>query len=204
MTQKQTKKPWFLKRWICNLLAWLDESIFGIRLREDAKFVITAQPFWFSAVVSFWCGAVAFVYSMFTDNAAAHEGLSIGAGVALVVGLLFSVWYLYKTLGLLPTTGLKIFRSVYILVLWVLGFFAGFFAAYVALFVMIFLFVLMVLFQAVFGDSDKKSKIITLEDGTKLKHEKGLLGEDYYTDENGRNYDCNNDILGGKTYSKKS
>lgn len=195
MTQKQTKKPWFLKRWICNLLAWLDESIFGIRLREEAKFVITAQPFWFSAVVSFWCGAVAFVYSMFADNASAHEGLSIGAGVALVVGLLFSIWYLYKTLGLLPTTGLKIFRSVYILVLWVLGFFAGFFAAYVALFVMIFLFVLMVLFQTVFGDSKNKSKIITLENGKKLKHEKGLCGEDYYTDENGHEYNRSGDMF---------
>lgn len=186
MKTQNPKKPLFIKRWIKRFLSWLDRTLFG--MAESEETVTVAQPFWWTLVVAFWCGAVMFVWALFADKSSTDKILSIGAGVALVAGLAIAASYLYRTLGTFPTVGVKIFRSVYVVVLCLLGCLLGFFAAYAALFVLIGLFVLWVLYMAVFGDSKKGKGTVELEDGTRLTCERGACGEEYYTGSDGREY----------------
>lgn len=197
--EKKTKKPWLLKRWICKFLTWLDSAIFGTLIIDGTPAASAAQPFWRSTVAAFWCGVIVFVSAMFLERGQVNDILSIGAGVALAVAILFGIRYLYKTLGCFQSTGTKIFRTIYVLILCIVGCFAGFLAAYAFLFVLIFLFVLFVLYQAVF----EKKPTITLDDGTVLTHEKGLAGEDYYKDEQGREYESRKDMLSGESFRRK-
>lgn len=71
-----------------------------------------------------WCGYVCL--GAFADKSSTDKILSIGAGVALVAGLAIAASYLYRTLGTFPTVGVKIFRSVYVVVLCLLGCLLGF------------------------------------------------------------------------------
>lgn len=157
MTQKQKeKKPWFLKRWTYRFLTWLDELLFGGKATRN--FTSAALPFWITAVINFWLGMVMIIWSMFVDSGTRDQILSIGAGVGLVSVLAVTVWYLIGTLKFFRTTGTKIFRSIYVLILCILGFLVGFYSAVIFSFVLIGLFVLMVLYYAVFGDSGKSKK----------------------------------------------
>jgi len=190
------KKNWFLKRWCSKLLTWLDSLLFGGR--ATGEFPSAFYPFWWSMIIAFGLGVVAMLWGMFENHATSDRILSIGAYGSLGASIAVAIWYLYSTLRYFPTTGLKIARSTYVVVLGLAGCILGFFAACIFLFVIIGCFVLMILYYAVFGDSKKKSDKIVLEDGTELTEEKGMCGESYYTDSGGQEYERS-----GDTFTKK-
>lgn len=190
----KTKKPFFLKRWTYKFHSWLDGMLFGGKTTDDHASVAT--PFWTTVVINFWLGMVVIVCSLFMDSGSRDGITTVGAGVGLASVVAVTIWYLIGSLSYFPSIGVKIFRSVYVLAWCSVGFIVGFYSAVIFSFVLIGLFVLMVLYYAVFGDSKKDS--IVLDDGTEIKREKGLCGEDYYSDRNGREYDRS-----GDTYTQK-
>lgn len=185
------KKLFFLKRWTFKFFTWLDELLFGGRATDDHA--SAATPFWITVVINFWLGMIVIGCSLFMDSGSRDDINTIGAGVGLASVLGVTAWYLIGSLRYFPSTGIKIFRSLYVLVLCGIGFAVGFYSAIIFSFVLIGLFVLMVLYHIVF-DTTKSGNII-LDDGTEIKREKGLCGEDYYSDRNGREYDRSGDTF---------
>lgn len=190
--EQKAKKPFFLKRWTFKLFTWLDEVLFAGKATADHA--SAATPFWITIVLNFWIGMAVIVCSMFMDSGSRDTITTFGAAAGLVSVAGVTAWYLIGSLRYFPSTGIKIFRSVYILVLCAVGFVVGFYSAVIFSFVLIGLLVLTVLYYIVFDSTHKSGKII-LDDGTKITREKGLCGEDYYTDQNGREYDRSGDTF---------
>lgn len=81
-----------------------------------------------SFCINFTLGLVAgvvFAICTFFDNA--EQLVTITTSVAGGLSLLLSAYFLYRTLGQLPSTGLKIGRSVFVVVLNLLSLCAGLF-----------------------------------------------------------------------------
>lgn len=191
MSSKDTKKrPWLLKRLVYKFLTWLDELLFSGKATQD--FTSVSEPFWITVIISFWLGMVMVVSTMFVDKGTGEQILSVGAGIGLLSVLAVTVWYLIGTLKYFPSAMVRIVRSAYTLILCVLGFVIGFYSAVIFSFVLLFLLVLSILYYAVFGG---KSKRIVLDSGKELTHEKGLCGEDYYSDSEGRSWSRSGDTF---------
>lgn len=196
MERKQNqKKPFFLKRWTYKFLTWVDELLFGGKATADHT--SAATPFWTTVVINFWIGVVVIVCSLFMDNGSHDSINTFGAAAGLVSVAGVTAWYLIGSLRYFPSVGIKIFRSVYVLLLCAVGFVVGFYSAVIFSFILIGLFVLMVLYYMVFDSKEKSGKIV-LDDGTKITHEKGLCGEDYYSDQSGRQYERSGDTFTSK------
>lgn len=186
------KKPFFLKRWTVKFITWLDSILFG-GSASDAH-ASAATPFWITVVFNFWLGMAVIGCSLFMGQASRDSIMTIGAGVGLASVVAVTAWYLIGSLRYFPSTATRIFRSIYVLVLCGVAFIVGFYAAIIFSFVLLGAFVLMVLYYIVF-DSGKPSHKVRLDNGTELKREKGLCGEDYYTDQEGREYDRSGDTF---------
>ena len=172
-----------------RLFTWLDNLIFkNYSTEEHAS---AATPFWTTVVINFFLGILVVGITMFMHDERATMIQTIGAciGLASVVGV--TIWYLVGSLKYFDSTGAKIARSVYILVVDVLAFVIAFYSAVFAIFIIIGLFVLWVLYIAVFGDKTKGRK--KLSNGVELTEEKGLAGESYFTGSDGREYKQNSD-----------
>lgn len=187
------KKPWFLKRWTYKLLTWLDEILFGRSATQDILSV--AQPFWITVIINFWLGMIIIICSFFADSGVKDQLMTIGAGIGLASIIAITAWYLIGTLKYFQSVSIKILRSIYVLILCILGFVVGFYSAVIFTFILIGILVLMLVYYMVFGESRDKNPRIKLEDDTELNQERGMTGEEYYTDDSGHSYDRSGDTF---------
>lgn len=180
------KKPFFLKRWIESLFGWLDAIVFP---SEPDRIGAVAVPFWWSLIVSFAFGLVVGIVSIFKKNTDTFN--TVAAIIALVAVVGFAVFFLIHDLPAFETTGKKVGRTAYVLILCGIAFVVGFYLAMLVMYAAIAAGVFYLLYILVFGDSSdsRKKKRIKLDNGEELKVERGLCGEEYYTDSSGKEYE---------------
>lgn len=192
MKAKKEKKGFFLTRWIKKLCVWADEKLFPVVGMGEPTYV----PMWWAFCVSFVGGLLIGVQSFFSSNPESRFPLIVMI-VALLAVAAICVLYLLKDLKRFETVGMKVGRCAYLVFLVGVAFAVGFYLAMIVLMIVICLFVLWLCLGMIFGfDDDKKGnkKEVKLDDGTVLKVEKGVLGEEYYSDKyTGHSYEKNND-----------
>lgn len=177
------KKPFFLIRWIDSLCVWLDDLVFPASDRAG----LVAGPFGYSLIAGLALGLSMGIRSFFKGNADVFNTTASIIALIFIVGVI--VLFLMKDLTAFETTGEKIGRSAYVVVLCGVGFIAGFYLSVLAMYAVIAFGVLWVLYQAVFGSSTDKKKKIRLDNGEELTVERGMCGEEYYTGSSGKEYE---------------
>ena len=177
------KKPFFLIRWIDSLCLWLDDLVFPASERAG----LVAGPFGYSLIAGLALGLSMGIRSFFKGNADTFNTVVSIIALIFIVGVI--VLFLMKDLTAFETTGEKIGRSAYVVVLCGVGFIAGFYLSVLAMYAVMAFGVLWVLYQAVFGSSTDKKKKIRLDNGEELTVERGMCGEEYYTGSSGKEYE---------------
>lgn len=189
-------KPWFGKRWTKSLVGWLDTLIFS--RKDGAEFVTVASSFCVNFTIGLVVGICVLPMAIFMEPKQIYP-IIIGAGVAL--SLLSSIIYLWKTVGYFLSIWVKILRCLYVVVINAaicgVAFFVGMYGALVA----VVLFILWGVFSLIWGDmsGSGNKKRIRLNNGEELTVEKGLCGEEYYTDRGGASYEK----VGSDSYIRK-
>jgi hypothetical protein len=182
----EENKVFFLKRWIDTLSRWLDGKLFSLDSEEAGSVGI---PLFWSLIVSFVLGLTVCIRSFFKGDATTFNNV-VGV-IALVAVVALIVFFLIKDLPAFDSVGKKIGRTVYVVVLCGIVAAIGFYLAVLAMYIIMAAIGLWVLFQVVLGGSSesRKKNRIKLENGEELDVERGMLGEKYYTDSSGREYE---------------
>lgn len=128
---------------------------------------------------------------MFTTN---WNMESINSALILYVIMAFS-YNLYEAIVKMSSAGAMIGKFVFLTLACVVGGLVGALGS-VVIIGLITLYLLALLFSAVLkGDSQSSKKRTVLDDGTELKNEKGICGEDNYSDSSGNTWDRSGDTF---------
>ena len=181
------KKQFFLKRWMRGIYS----KFFTGDVPEDVA-VSSASPLWYSLLAGLVCGFGAGLANLISKGDA-EEGWLAGLAVAcLVLSAAFVIFNLVKTQKYIEAKGRKVLRAVLMLITGFvfagLGFFVGF---WLVIGVIIFV-VGWIALRLAFGGRDNR-KVITLDDGTKLRVRRGPTGEEILDGNDGATYQRNSD-----------
>lgn len=179
------KKTFFLKRWIQALSGWLDRKLFSM---ESERAGSMGVPLFWSLVVSFAAGMISSVYTLCSGDEDETFFMIVG-GIALAIIIAMLASFLIKDLVSFPSTGKKIGRGVYVVVLCAVAAALGLFLSILAMYLIIGAIVLWVLYYVAFKDATVRPRKIRLDNGETLTAERGVCGEYYYTDASGREYE---------------
>lgn len=178
----KNKRPWFGKRWTLSFITWLDAVIFGRSANSD--YLTMAPSFCACFSIGLIAGFVMVPLSLIFKQETVMTYLIPGAGLC---ALLWSGYYLYNNLGAFSSIWVKIFRSLFVvvlnLVICAVALYIGMWAALIVVAVLIGWFFL----NLWAGDSNPKKKV-RLENGEELTVTKGACGEDLYNDDSGASW----------------
>jgi len=193
-----SKKPFFLKKWILGLFMWVDKALF--KVEDDAPESGTmAMSAWISTLVGLCAGLVMGAVSTFVKNP--DKILSILATVAMVGVLGLAGYFIYTSCkNSSATVGMKVFRSIVLVVISCILAGLGMFIGVWAFIILLVIFVLWIVLFFIGGGSGKKGKYdVILDDGTGLYKRHDMTLGVYYEDDYGNTYEKNLD----GTYSKR-
>lgn len=183
---KGNKKPWFGKRWTKAAIDWMDYAIFA-RKDDDTPFATVSSGFCINLTVGIVAAAVIVIGSLFGDQKTLQTYLISAAGGC---ALLYSIWFLCVTLGYFNSVWAKIGRSLYVVVINLIGCCVGIIMGVYLTLAAIAVLIIIIALKCLAGDSSSSSRHkIVLNDGTELTESKGICGESYYHDNGGRQYD---------------
>ena len=181
------KKQFFLKRWMRGIYS----KFFTGDVPEDVA-ASSASPLWYSLLTGLVCGFGAGLANLITKGDAEESWMAGLAVACLVLSAAFVAYNLVKTQKYIELKGRKVLRAVMMLltgfVFAVLGFFVGFWLV-IAVIVVV---VGWIALKLAFGGRDGR-KVITLDDGTKVRVMRGPTGEEILSGNDGATYQRNSD-----------
>ena len=180
------KKTIFLKRWIQTLCGWLDGKLFSL---DSERAGSVSVPLWWTLIASFVTGLAMAVISFVTKHGEGKTIMAVvlAAGGAAVLAII--VFFLLKDLPAFGSTGKKIGRAAYVVLLCGVTSVLGLYLSELLMIGIIGAFVLWVVYTVAFKDATITPRTIRLDNGETLKDERGVCGEHYYTDSAGNEYE---------------
>ena len=172
-------KPFFLKRWFDAFLKKIEGTIFAVKSERGFTMVI---PILGSLIGCLLFGLARGIRTMFKIGDPDNKFDLIAAIVVLVIIVCFIVVFLIKDLPSFESTGKKVGRSVYTVLLCGVAAVIGYYGGRLVVFIAIGACALWVFFQLVLAGPSKKSKEADPENEKELKVERGECGEEYYVD----------------------
>ena len=184
------KRPWWLKRWVKNGAGKLDNMLFSQHAADDFEHVGSLAWFIFvTTMVVVFCMVLGMMF-MKRDNAQTllTWAFSILFGICVIKCFL----YLKDSLSNFPSTKVKVCRVLFTLSLSGVALVLGIYGGQILLAGVL----IASIWTMFFGGKNKSRKsndTIYLSDGTELKREMDVLGNDVYTDSMGRSWSRNGD-----------
>ena len=179
------KKTFFLNRWITKLSNWFDSSVFNIVEKEG---YYESSPL---CVRSLWVGILAGIVIaivVMINEQSSIPNWTMGIAGAIIVAMI--VMQAIKDLKLLSTTGQKVGRLAYLILVPFTFALLGAIIAAIAVWVVVFILILWLFFTLIFG-TNKKVKLSNND----VVRDNGVFG---YRGESGDTYTKNLD----GTYTK--
>ena len=180
------KKTFFLKRWMQTLCGWLDGKLFSLDSERAGSVIV---PLWWSLIASFVTGLTIAIADLITARGAAKtfDTVVLVAGVVAVLALI--AFFLRRDLPAFGSAGKKIGRAAYVVLLCGVASVLGFFLSELAMIIVICAFVLWVVYALAFKNATVLPRKIRLDNGDTLYAERGVCGEEYYSDGAGNEYE---------------
>lgn len=186
---KGNKKPWFGKRWTKAAIDWMDYAIFA-RKDDDTPFATVSSGFCINLTVGIVAAAVIVIGSLFGDQETLQTYLLSAAGGC---ALLYSIWFLCVTLGYFNSVWAKIGRSVYVVVINLIGCCIGIIMGVYLTLAAIAVLIIIIALKCLAGDSSSSSsksrRRVYINDSTEINERQCFGEEPQYYDNSGRRYD---------------
>lgn len=188
------KKPWWVKRWVCKPFDWCERKFFEEHATSD--YLSSSFPVYFAFMACILGVCAVALVSMFLSHGTKQTVGNWMIGIVIAICLLNTGYHIYQTLPAFPSMKVKIIRSLYVIASTVLIMMLGFWLGNVVFFVAIILLALVVIgFFAGGSDNKNSGDVYVLDDGTRVKKEKGLLGEVTWRGNDGHTYERDGDTF---------
>lgn len=189
---KEKKQPWFLKRWCFSLLTRLDFKLFNEKATKEIP-DLSAMT-WLNICVFFFIMFASVLLTSLAKHELKETVLNWAIGISFTYVLVSCIIYLKNTLSAFPTIGMKVWRSVFVLLVNFFCCYLTIMAVTLAVYAVLFLLIAWIIFGVVLGGNGKSSKRKwELDNGDTVTESKGICGESYYKGDSGKSYDRNPD-----------
>ena len=195
---EENKHSWFLKHWCTTLLSRLDFALFNTKATKEIPDLSAVT--WRNICVFFIIMFASVLFTAFAKRELRDTVLDWAIGGSFVFVLASCILYLKNTLEAFPSTGLKVWRTAFVLIINGLCCSLAIMAVNLAVFFVLFVLVGGIVYFFLVGgisgasSSGKKSKRKwELDNGDTVTESKGICGESYYKGDSGRSYDRNSD-----------
>lgn len=194
---EENKQSWFLKHWCTTLLSRLDFALFNTKATKEIPDLSAVT--WRNISVFFIVMFASVLCTAFAKRELRETVLDWAIGGSFVFVLTSCILYLKNTLEAFPSTGLKVWRAAFVLIINGLCCSLAIMAVNLAVFFVLFAVVGGIVYFFLVGgikgasSSGKSKRKWKLDNGDTVTESKGICGESYYDGDSGRSYDRNSD-----------
>lgn len=204
---EEKKQSWFLKHWFTTLLSRLDFALFNTKATKEIPDLSAVT--WRNTCMFFIIMFASVLFTAFAKHELKQTVLDWAIGGCFVLVLVSCILYLKNTLEAFPSTGLKVWRTAFVLLInglcCCLAIIAINLTVFFVLFAIVGAIIYFFLLEGISSDSSnskskrKSKRKWKLDNGDTVTESKGICGESYYDGDSGRSYDRNSD----GTFSEK-
>lgn len=189
------KKPWWLQRWVCKPFDWCERKFF--EEHATACYISSGYHVYIAFITCILAVCAVALLSMFLSRETEQTVGNWVIGLAIAFCIINSATHLYQTRVVFPSMKVKVIRSIFVMCSTFLAIILGLWLGNIVFFLAVILLVLAVI-GLVSGGGSKKGgdgDTFVLDDGTRVKKEKGLLGDVTYRGNDGHSYERDGDTF---------